>query len=647
MLSKNNYGMDVYQQFIFKSRYSKWIEEENRREEWPETVGRYFEFFTRHLANNHNFLLSASLRKEIEDAILNLEVMPSMRALMTAGPALERDNIAGYNCSFLPIDRTTAFDEILYILMNGTGVGFSVERQFVSKLPEVADEFYPTDTTIVVSDSKLGWAKALKELIHLLYGGQIPKWDTSKLRPAGARLKTFGGRSSGPAPLEDLFRFAVRLFRNAAGRKLTSVEAHDLVCKIAQIVVVGGVRRSALISLSNLSDDRMRNAKSGQWWEINPQRSIANNSAAYTEKPEIGIFMEEWLSLYRSKSGERGVFNRVSANKQVAKFGRREADKDWGVNPCGEIILRPYEFCNLSEVVVRATDNLETLKRKVRLATILGTFQSTLTDFKYINKKWKTNCDEERLLGVSLTGIMDNATMNGSQGSDILKEWLTALRLETVEVNKQIAGLLGIPASAAITTVKPSGTISQLTDAASGIHTRHSPYYIRTVRADKKDPLALMMVDMGFPAEDDVMNPNHNYVFSFPIKSPDGAVFRDSISAIEHLEIWKIYRTFWTEHNPSITISVKEDEWFKVGAWVYENFEDIGGVSFLPHSDHSYQQAPYQECSKEEYEKLLAVMPAEVEWSDLYKYETEDKTSGSQELSCVAGNCEIVDILAT
>ena len=637
--------MDIYQQFIFLSRYSKWQESENRRESWSETVDRYFDFFTGHLSKLHSYDISA-IRNELEEAILNLEVMPSMRALMTAGPALERDNIAGYNCSFLPIDRTTAFDEILYILMNGTGVGFSVERQFVSKLPEIADDFFPTDTTIVVSDSKLGWAKALKELIHLLYGGQIPKWDTSKLRPAGARLKTFGGRSSGPGPLEDLFRFAVRLFRNAAGRKLTSVEAHDLVCKIAQIVVVGGVRRSALISLSNLSDDRMRNAKSGQWWEINPQRSIANNSAAYTEKPEIGIFMEEWLALYRSKSGERGIFNRVAADKQVEKIGRREIGKDWGVNPCGEIILRPYEFCNLSEVVVRATDTLETLKRKVRLATILGTFQSTLTDFKYINRKWKQNCDEERLLGVSLTGIMDNATMNGSQGLEILEEWLTELKAETIRTNKEYADYLGIPASAAITTVKPSGTISQLTDAASGIHTRHSPYYIRTVRADKKDPLAQMMVDMGFVFEDDVMNPNHNYVFSFPIKSPDHAIFRDSISAIQHLEIWKTYRTFWTEHNPSITITVKEDEWFQVGSWVYDNFDHVGGVSFLPHSDHTYQQAPYQECSQADYEALLAKMPSDVDWSKLSEYETEDKTTGSQELSCVAGNCEIVDLVA-
>jgi ribonucleoside-diphosphate reductase alpha chain len=646
MLStKNNYGMDVYQQFIFLSRYSRWLETENRRESWPETVGRYFDFFTDHLNTKHHFDVS-TVRNQLEEAVLNLEVMPSMRALMTAGPALERDNIAGYNCSFLPIDRTTAFDEILYILMNGTGVGFSVERQFVSKLPEIADDFFPTDTTIVVSDSKLGWAKALKELIHLLYGGQIPKWDTSKLRPAGARLKTFGGRSSGPGPLEDLFRFAVRLFRNAAGRKLTSVECHDLVCKIAQIVVVGGVRRSALISLSNLSDDRMRNAKSGQWWEVNPQRAIANNSAAYTEKPEIGIFMEEWLALYRSKSGERGIFNRVAADKQVEKIGRREVGKDWGVNPCGEIILRPYEFCNLSEVVVRATDDLESLKRKVRLATILGTFQSTLTDFKYINRKWKQNCDEERLLGVSLTGIMDNETMNGSKGTAILEEWLTELKAETIRVNEEFAGYLGIPASAAITTVKPSGTISQLTDASSGIHTRHSPYYIRTVRADKKDPLAQMMVDMGFVFEDDVMNPNHNYVFSFPIKSPDHAIFRDSLSAIQHLEIWKTYRTFWTEHNPSITITVKEDEWFQVGAWVYDNFDHVGGVSFLPHSDHTYQQAPYQECSKEDYEALLARMPTDVDWSKLSEYETEDKTSGSQELSCVAGNCEIVDLVA-
>lgn len=646
MDKKNNYGMDVYSQFIYLSRYSRWVEEENRRETWPETVSRYFDFFESHLKKSQNYDLTKALRNEIEEAILNLEVMPSMRALMTAGPALERDHISAYNCSYIPVDKTTAFDEILYILMNGTGVGFSVERQFVSKLPEVADEFFPTDTTIVVADSKLGWAKALKELIHLLYGGQIPKWDTSKLRPAGSRLKTFGGRSSGPAPLEDLFRFAVRLFRGAAGRKLTSVECHDLVCKIAQIVVVGGVRRSALISLSNLSDDRMRNAKSGQWWEINPQRSIANNSAAYTEQPDIGVFMEEWLSLYRSKSGERGIFNRQAAQKQAEKTGRREFDKEFGVNPCGEIILRPYEFCNLSEVVVRATDTLESLMRKVRLATILGTFQSTLTDFKYINKRWKANCDEERLLGVSLTGIMDHTVMNGSEGLVELAKWLTIMKEVAIETNKEFAAILGIPASVAITTVKPSGTISQLVNAASGIHTRHSPFYIRTVRADKKDPLAQMMVDMGFPVEDDVMNPNHNYVFSFPIKSPEGSIFRDSITATTHLEIWKTYRTYWTEHNPSITISVKEHEWFKVGAWVYDNFDEIGGVSFLPHSDHTYQQAPYQECSEAEYESLLAKMPTDVDWSKLSQYEFEDKTSGVQELSCVAGNCEIVDISA-
>lgn len=644
---KNNFGMDTYQQFIYLSRYSRWIEEENRRESWPETVDRYFDFFQQHLTGFGYNGLNKKLRGELETAILGLEVMPSMRALMTAGPALARDHIAAYNCSYIPVDKTTAFDEILYILMNGTGVGFSVERQFVAKLPEIADGFFPTDTTIIVTDSKLGWAKALKELIHLLYGGQIPKWDTSKLRPAGARLKTFGGRSSGPAPLEDLFRFAVRLFRNAAGRKLTSVECHDLVCKIAQIVVVGGVRRSALISLSNLSDDRMRNAKSGQWWEINPQRSIANNSAAYTENPEIGIFMEEWLSLYRSKSGERGIFNRLAAQRQAEKTGRREFDKEFGVNPCGEIILRPYEFCNLSEVVIRASDSLEDLKRKVRIATILGTFQSTLTDFKYINKRWKTNCDEERLLGVSLTGIMDHVVMNGREGLEKLKDWLTQLRQVAIDTNKEFAAAMGIPVSAAITTVKPSGTISQLVDAASGIHTRHSPYYIRTVRADKKDPLAAMMVAMGFPVEDDVMNPNHNYVFAFPIKSPEGSVYRETLSAIEHLNIWKTYRTYWTEHNPSITISVKEDEWFNVGAWVYDNFNDIGGVSFLPHSDHTYQQAPYQECEEADYLALLDKMPQDVDWSKLSEYEFEDKTSGVQELSCVAGNCEIVDISAS
>ena len=644
--STSNYIPSLYSQFIYKSRYARWLDTENRREEWPETIDRYFNFFTEHLKDNYQYDLSNKDRKELEEAILNLEVMPSMRGLMTAGPALKRDNVALYNCSFIAVDKVTAFDEILYILMNGTGVGFSVERQYISKLPEIADSFHNSSIVITVADSKIGWAKALKELIHLLYAGQIPMWDTSKLRPAGARLKTFGGRSSGPGPLEDLFRFTVRIFKNAAGRKLTSLECHDLVCKIAQIVVVGGVRRSALISLSNLSDDRMRNAKSGQWWETQPQRSLANNSAAYSEKPEIGIFMDEWLSLYNSKSGERGIFNKEAAIKKAAENGRRKSEFVAGVNPCGEILLRNNGFCNLSEVVVRATDSLEDLKRKVRIATIIGTFQSTITNFRYLNKKWKENAEEERLLGVSLTGVMDHAIMNGSIDKELLISWLKELKQVAIDVNKKWAAKLGINPSAAITTQKPSGTVSQLVDVASGGHTRHSPYYIRTVRADKKDPLARLMVDMGFPVEDDVMNPEHNYVFSFPIKSPENALFRDSLTAVEHLEIWKIYRTYWTEHNPSVTITVKEHEWLEVGAWVYKNFDNIGGVSFLPHSDHSYQQAPYQDCTEEQYQELLEKMPSEIDWSRLPEYELEDTTTGSQELSCTAsGGCEVVDLV--
>lgn len=832
--------MDLYQHFIFLSRYARWLDSAKRRETWPETIGRYFDFFESHLKENFNHQMD---RAELESAVLNMEYMPSMRALMTAGAALKRENLCQYNCSYIAIDRATAFDEILYILINGVGVGFSVERQYIAKLPEVADSFHDSDTVISVADSKIGWAKALKELVHLLYGGQIPKWDLSKVRPAGARLKTFGGRASGPGPLEDLFRFVVRTFKAAAGRKLTSVECHDIVCKIADSIVAGGVRRSALISLSNLSDDRMRNAKSGQWWEINPQRRLANNSAVYTEKPDIGIYMEEWLSLYRSKSGERGIFNRQAAGKQAAKNSRREEYSEFGTNPCltantmvavadgriavpigqlakegvdvpvytldnngnvgirymrnpritgysmpvydielddgskitatenhkfllkngeykelkdlkpgdsllvdsnihstnasiknkktdrcekcnnnidivspevmfcsetchndymnelhesirssvsskeyqystvlltkfagvedvyngtveeyhnffinvgstyyntlncGEIILRNNELCNLSEAVVRSGDDLETLKRKVRLAAIIGTYQSTLTDFRYLNKRWQNNCNDERLLGVSLTGVMDHEVLSGSAGMELLASWLDALRETAVAANAEFADKLGIPRSAAITCMKPSGTVSQLVDAASGIHPRHSRYYIRTVRADKKDPLAKLMQDMGFPAETDVLN-EHNVVFSFPIESPETALLRTDLSAIEHLEIWKIYKNHWCEHNPSITITVKEHEWVKVGAWVYDNFDDIVGVSFLPHSDHTYQQAPYQEVDHERYAMLLKQMPTAVDWGRLSDYEAEDNTAGPQTLSCTAGACEIVDLTA-
>jgi ribonucleoside-diphosphate reductase alpha chain len=615
---------------------------EGRRETWSETVSRYFDFFDEDLMDKHDFKLSSEDRNELEEAVLDLKVMPSMRCLMTAGPALKKENIAGYNCSYLAIDRVAAFDELLYILMNGTGVGFSVERQFVTKLPIVAENFNDTETTITVADSKIGWAKALKELFALLYQGQVPKWDMSKIRPAGAPLKTFGGRASGPGPLEDLFKFAIKIFRGAAGRKLSSLECHDLVCKIAEIVVVGGVRRSALISLSNLSDDRMRDAKAGQWWEHNTQRALSNNSACYTERPDIGIFMDEWKSLYDSKSGERGLFNRASAKKQVEKTGRREVDHEFGTNPCSEIILRDREFCNLSEVVIRATDSVSTLKEKVRLATILGTFQSILTNFKYLSKKWNENCTEERLLGVSLTGIMDNDLTNGRRGLEETAKVLEELKSVAVETNKEWATKIGIPQSASVTCVKPSGTVSQLTDAASGIHARHNPYYIRTVRGDKKDPLAIMMADLGFPCEDDVMKPDHTLVFSFPMKSPEQAVFRTDMTAIEQLELWKVYQDAWCEHKPSVTISVKEEEWMEVGAWCYKYFDYMSGVSFLPFSDHTYRQAPYQDCSEEEYKKLLDTMPKNVDWSLLSNYESTDLTLGAQEMACAAGGCEIV-----
>ena len=636
----NNYLPTSYQEFIHLSRYSRWLPEKERRETWDETVGRYFNFFTEHLKELHEYKLTKSLRDDLEEAVLSTSVMPSMRCLMTAGEALKRENIAGYNCSYVAVDRPQAFDEILYVLMNGTGVGFSVERQYVNELPRIAEEFFPSDTVITVADSKLGWAKAFKELVGMLYIGQIPRWDLSKVRPAGAPLKTFGGRASGPEPLESLFNFTVTTFQNACGRRLSSLEAHDIVCKIAEIVVVGGVRRSALISLSNLSDDRMRDAKSGQWWQNHGQRALANNSACYTEKPDMGIFMNEWKALYDSKSGERGIFNRESAVKMAQKNGRRNTeDYDFGTNPCSEIILRNREFCNLSEVVVRVTDTKESLLKKVRLATILGTFQSTLVNFKYVSSSWRKNCEEERLLGVSLTGIMDNSLTNGKE--DGLEELLDALREEAVKTNKEFAQKIGINQSVAITCVKPSGTVSQLVDAASGIHARHNPYYIRTVRGDKKDPLTKMMVDQGFPVEDDVMNPSHTAVFSFPMKVDSSAVFRTDMTAIEQLELWLKYQKHWCEHKPSVTISVKEEEWMEVGAWTYKNFDYMSGVSYLPFSEHTYKQAPYQDIQKEEYEVLLKQMPKNVEWSKLAEYEKTDMTIGAQELACAAGFCEI------
>jgi len=636
----SNYLPTLYQQFIHKSRYARWLWNENRREAWDETVGRYFDFFEEHLSDTVNYKLDANTRRELEESVLSLKTMPSMRCMMTAGEALKRENVAGYNCSYVAVDSPRSFDEILYILMNGTGVGFSVESRFTEQMPTVAEKLYESDTTIVVADSKLGWAKSLKELIHLLYSGQIPKWDLSKVRAAGAPLKTFGGRASGPAPLDSLFKFSVDTFKKASGRRLTTLECHDIVCKIAEIVVVGGVRRSALISLSDLSDDRMRVAKSGEWWKENVQRALANNSYVVRENIDVGIFMKEWLSLYESHSGERGIFSRQAAKKQSEKFGRRDPNHEFGTNPCSEIILRSREFCNLTEVVVRGDDTLKSLKEKVRVATILGVFQSTLVNFKYLSSGWKKNCEEERLLGVSLTGIMDNEYTNGLKGN--LEMFLNDLRKVAQDTAKEWSTKLGVPMPAAITCVKPSGTVSQLVDAASGIHARHSPYYIRTVRADVKDPLAKMMIDMGFPAEPDVTKPDHTLVFSFPIKSPNNAVCRKDMTAIEQLELWLAYQRHWCEHKPSITVSVKESEWPEVGGWVWNHIDEMSGVSFLPFSEHTYQQAPYQDCEKEDYEALLAKMPKDVNWSMLADYEKQDTTTGSQELACVAGGCEIV-----
>ena len=630
----SNYLPTDYQSFIHKSRYAKYFDNYGR-ESWDDTVTRYS-------ANVIGDKVDAQTKHDLEQAIVGLEIMPSMRAMMTAGPALERDNTAGYNCSYLPVDDPKSFDEAMYILLCGTGVGFSVERQYISKLPEVP-VLYDSDTTVVVKDSKEGWAKAFRQVLALLWAGEIPKWDVSKVRPAGARLKTFGGRASGPAPLVELFNFAVTTFKNAQGRKLSSIECHDLMCFIGQIVVVGGVRRSAMISLSNLSDDRMRHAKSGQWWETAAHRALANNSVSYTEKPDIETFMREWLALVESKSGERGVFNREASKKQAAKFGRRDPNHDFGTNPCSEIILRPYQFCNLTEVVVRATDSVEDLERKVKLATILGTIQSTYTKFPYLRKVWRDNTEAERLLGVSLTGIMDNPLMTSKNKG--LEKTLEHLRNVAVDTNAVWAERLGIPVSASITCVKPSGTVSQLVDSASGIHARHNPYYIRTVRGDNKDPLTQFMIDQGIPAEPCVFKGDTTTVFSFPQKSPNKAVTRNDMTAIEQLETWLTYQRHWCEHKPSVTISVRDHEWLAVGAFVYEHFDEMSGVSFLPHSDHTYQQAPYQDCTKEEYEELLKLMPKRIDWSKLSEYEQEDNTVAMQTMACTGDSCEIVDLV--
>jgi ribonucleoside-diphosphate reductase alpha chain len=636
-----------YQEYIHLSRYSRWLPEDQRRETWQETVSRYFKFFEEHLKEKCNYVVPKKLIEELEEAVLTLEVMPSMRCLMTAGEALKKENIAGYNCAYTAIDSTRAFDEILYILMNGTGVGFSVESRHVEQLPVIPANLYPTETIIQVRDSKLGWAKAFKELTSLLWSGLIPSWDLSAVRPAGAVLKTFGGRASGPEPLEALFKFTIEKFKKATNRKLRPLECHDIVCKIAECIVVGGVRRSALISLSDLGDDEVRTCKSGEFGYENAQRYLANNSANYHTKPDIGTFLKEWRSLYMSKSGERGIFSSANAKKHTARLGeRRKLRDDFGTNPCSEIILRSKEFCNLTEAVVRADDNWDNIQRKVRLATILGTWQSTLTDFRYLSAKWKTNCEDERLLGVSLTGIMDNELTNGHslttpEDAEELSQHLEKLKACAVEENKFMSIKLGVNPSSAITAIKPSGTVSQLVDSASGIHTRHSPYYIRTVRGDKKDPITQLMIDQGVPMEDDVVKPETGAVFSFPTKSPHHALCRNDLGAIDQLVLHTVYSEAFTEHKVSQTISVREEEWLEVGAFVYRNFDSISGVSFLPYSDHVYAQAPYQECSEKEYKALKKKVPV-IDWSKLSEYESDDYTVASQELACSGGSCEIL-----
>jgi len=623
-----------YQNFIAVSRYARWMEEEGRRETWKETVQRYVDYMSEKVKGQLP-------KKEIFDAIHNLEVMPSMRALMTAGPALERDNTAGYNCSYMPVDDPKSFDEAMYILLCGTGVGFSVERQYVNQLPEIPKNLESVDTVIHVQDSKEGWARALRKLIGHLYMGEVPMWDVSKVRPAGSRLKIFGGRASGPAPLVDLFNFTVALFKHNEGRKLSSYDCHNLMCKVGEVVVSGGVRRSAMISLSNLSDGRMRHAKSGKWWETAPQMALANNSVCYTDKPDGETFLREWTSLVESKSGERGIFNRISAKEQAAKYGRRDPNHEFGTNPCSEIILRPYQFCNLTEVVIRDKDKFDDLKKKVMLATILGTVQSTLTKFPYLRKVWNNNTEEERLLGVSLTGIMDNELTNGKKHG--LEKTLTALREVAVKTNEEWSEILRIPQSTAITCVKPSGTVSQLVDSSSGIHPRHSAYYIRTVRGDNKDPLTLFLKEQGVPAEADFMKPDTQTVFSFPMKSPKKSVKRDDMTAIEQLQTWLTYQRYWCEHKPSVTISVRDDEWMEVGAFVFKHFDEMSGVSFLPHSDHTYQQAPYQECTEAVYNDFSSKF-GHIDWDKFRDYEKVDTTSGSQTFACSGDSCEIVDI---
>ena len=630
--------MNSYNEYIAKSRYSRYLDDKGRREHWDETVARYFDFMENHLKKKHNYVLAPSLRQELQDAVTNLDVVPSMRSIMTAGDALERQNIAGYNCSYLPIDDPKAFDEAMYILLCGTGVGFSVEQQYVNKLPEIPEKLYESETIIHVKDSKEGWAKSLRQLIALLYAGEVPKWDVSAVRPAGTRLKTFGGRASGPEPLVELFTYTVAKFKGCVGRKLSTLDAHDILCKIGEVVVVGGVRRSAMISLSDLSDDRMAHAKAGNWWDGNGQRALANNSAVYRNKPTVGQFMREWSSVYESHSGERGIFSRYASELQAARNGRRELGMEWGTNPCSEIILRPYQFCNLSSCIIRSSDDRASLANKIRLATILGTFQSTMTNFPYLRKVWQKNTEDERLLGVSMTGILDNKLLNNPDDPQ-LPALLEELKSVAVATNAEFADAIGINRSAAITAIKPEGTVSQLAGTASGIHPNHSRYYVRRVRSDNKDPLTAFLIAQGVQWEPCVMKPDSTTVFSFPVKVSEDALLREDLDALKHLELWRLYQLHYCEHKPSVTISVNEDAWPEVGAWVWNHFDEITGVSFLPYDGGTYRQAPYEECNEQQYEALKAITPETINW-ELF-IENTDNVEGAQTLACTAGGCEI------
>lgn len=631
---------DAYQEYIHQSRYSRYRDDLDRRESWTETIDRVRDFWVDRIPNNMKEDLTDAM-----EAVHRKDIMPSMRIMMSAGKALSDHNVAGYNCAYVPIDDPRVFSEIVYILMCGTGVGFSVEGKYVNKLPEVDKNMMDTETVIRVKDSKLGWASAYRELISLLYSGRVPQWDLSKIRPSGARLKTFGGRASGPQPLDDLFRFTVGTFKTARGRKLTTLEVHDVVCKIADIVVVGGVRRSALISLSNLSDERLRGAKSGQYWleQGTSQRGLSNNSIAYTTKPDVDSFMAEMVSMCKDKNGERGIFSRYAATEKY-KDHRRDENQEWGCNPCSEILLRPAQFCNLTEVIVRPKDTIETLRTKVQQATLLGTLQASLTDFKFLSKRWRDNCEEEALLGVSLTGCADHKVLNGYKKSAVMKDemidWLLTLKKEAVECNKKTAKKLGINQAAAVTCVKPSGTVSQLCDTASGIHPRFSKYYIRRVRGDVKDPLSQFLQKIGIPTEEDVTN-KENVVFSFPMEAPDGSLLVDNVDAIEQLKIWQTYNDYYTEHKPSVTIYYTQDEFPEVCAYVWKHFDTMSGISFLPRDEHIYTQPPYEKIDKETYKKLKAEMPKTIDWKELAEFETGDNTTVQPELACTAGACEL------